>query len=287
MIKREKVIRLGGVPEHFNMPVHLAIEKGLFGEKGLRVDWVEFPDGTGAMNKALRSGKIDMAIILTEGIIRDIANGNPSKIIQNYVSSPLRWGVHVDAKSSFDTIDSLEGKRVAISRMGSGSHVMAYVQAHEKKWNTTDLELIEIGTVDKAIEALANNSADYFMWEHFTTKPLVDKGIFKHLGDFPTPWSSFVIAATDDFIEAHTPDISNFLKVLNAVTIQFKKIESIDKSIAENYGQKLVDVQKWLSITTWSQEQISEEELKIVQERLLELKMIDHHNENDFFLSNI
>lgn len=282
-----QIIRLGGVPEHFNMPVHLAIEQNLFSNKNIDVQWVEFPDGTGAMNKALRAGKIDIAIILTEGITRDIANGNPSKIIQNYVSSPLRWGVHVDAKSDFKSIDDLEGKRVAISRMGSGSHIMAYVQALEKGWDTTNLELVEIGTVDKAIKALADNKADYFMWEHFTTKPLVDKGVFKHLGDFPTPWPSFVIAATDAFIADQKESISSFLQVLSAVTAQFKQVKEIEKLVAKNYDQKIEDVHKWLSLTTWSQDQISGKELETVQKRLLELKMIDQAFENDFLLANI
>ncbi len=282
-----QTIRLGGVPEHFNMPVHLAIAQNLFSNKDIDVQWVEFPDGTGAMNKALRAGKIDLAIILTEGITRDIANGNPSKIIQNYVSSPLSWGVHVDAKSDFKTIDDLEGKRVAISRMGSGSHIMAYVQALKKGWDTTNLQLVEIGTVDKAIEALANGKADYFMWEHFTTKPLVDKGIFRNVGDFPTPWSSFVIAATDVFIANQKESIGVFLQVLNAVTAQFKEIGGIERTVAENYGQKIEDVQIWLSGTTWSQEQISEEEIKIVQNRLLELKMIEKLIEYDDLILDI
>ncbi|HEA30974.1 MAG TPA: transporter substrate-binding domain-containing protein [Leeuwenhoekiella sp.] len=282
-----QTIRLGGVPEHFNMPIHLAIEQELFSNKDIHVKWVEFPDGTGAMNKALRAGKIDMAIILTEGITRDIANGNPSKIIQNYVSSPLRWGVHVDAKSAFNTIDELESKRVAISRMGSGSHIMAYVQALEKGWDTSTLELVEVGTVDKAIEALSNKEADYFMWEHFTTKPLVDQGIFKRVGDFPTPWSSFVIAATNDFIAEQKTIIKVFLQVLNAVTAQFKQVNEIEKSVAERYNQKVEDVQQWLSLTSWAQKQISEEELKTVQKRLLELKMIDNISENDFLLKKL
>ena len=33
----------------------------------------------------------DIAVILTEGIIKDIAAGNPSKIVQVYVQSPLIW----------------------------------------------------------------------------------------------------------------------------------------------------------------------------------------------------
>jgi len=159
-------------PEHFNLPWHLAIEEGLFQKEGIRLEWIDFPDGTGAMNKALRNGTIDMAVILTGGIIKDIANGNPSKIVQMYVSSPLLWGVHVAAKSSFTAIDQLENARVAISRYGSGSHVMAYAQAEKRGWNPSQLQCEVVGTLEAAVEALTDEKADYFMWEHFTTKPL-------------------------------------------------------------------------------------------------------------------
>ena len=43
-----------------------------------------------------------------------------------YVDSPLHWGVHVVAGSSFDSFESLRGARFGISRYGSGSNLMAY-----------------------------------------------------------------------------------------------------------------------------------------------------------------
>lgn len=54
-----KNIRIGGVPEHFNLPWHLALEEGLFLKAGVSVEWIDFPEGTGAMNKALRAKEID------------------------------------------------------------------------------------------------------------------------------------------------------------------------------------------------------------------------------------
>ncbi len=56
-----KTIKVGGVPEHFNLPWHLCIEEKLFEDKDLNVIWKDFPGGTGEMNKALRSGEIDVA----------------------------------------------------------------------------------------------------------------------------------------------------------------------------------------------------------------------------------
>lgn len=278
-------IRIGGVPEHFNLPWHLAMEEGLFEQKGIDLKWIDFPDGTGAMNRALRADEIDMAVILTGGVIKDIAHGNPSKILQLYVSSSLLWGVHVAAESPFENIDQLQYATAAISRYGSGSHVMAYVQAKQRGWDTNALQFKEVQTLDHAVKALTEGEADYFMWEHFTTKPIVDAGIFRRLGDFPTPWSCFVIAGREDFISKNQQIVSEVLKVINTVTADFKKIPSIDRTLAHRYEQKLSDIQKWLGITTWSQQQISLEEISLVQARLLDLKMIEKVSDScDFIL---
>ncbi len=114
------------------------------------------------------------------------------------------------------------------------------------------------------------------MWEHFTTKPIVDAGVFRRLGDFPTPWSCFVIAGTNDAIAKKSNEIQKVLEVINSVTRDFKKIPSIDRTLAHRYEQQLEDIQKWLSGTTWSQKQISSEEINQVQLKLLELQMIEN-----------
>jgi hypothetical protein len=60
---------------------------------------------------------------------------------------------------------------------------MAYVNAANQNWNTDNLQFEIINTIDGAVEALTSGTADYFMWERFMTKPLVDKGIFRRVGD--------------------------------------------------------------------------------------------------------
>ena len=280
-------VRIGGVPEHFNLPWHLAIEDEMFVEQGVHVQWIDFPEGTGAMNKALRDNEIDLAVILTGGIIKDIANGNPSKILQIFVSSPLQWGVHVAGSSTLQSIEELEDKVCAISRYGSGSHVMAHVQAEQRGWNTDELKFKVINTLDGAITALTEGTADYFMWEHFTTKPIVDKGVFKRLGDFPTPWSCFVIAGREDFISEHSEAINIVLETINTVSADFKNIPSIDRTLANRYEQQLEDIQKWLTMTTWSQEQITNKEIERIQSRLADLKMIDNKLEATLFKATL
>ena len=219
-------LKVGLVPEHFNYPWYLTLKNKEYTEHNINLRWQDYPGGTGQMCKALREGTVDIAIVLTEGIIKDISNGNPSKIVQTFVKSPLVWGIHVGAKSKFKTINDLEHATIAISRFGSGSHLMAIVNAH--------------------------NQADYFMWEHFTTKPLVDDGTFRRIDNCPTPWPCFVIAVRNEVLENNFDEVQKVLEIINAKTKNFKSIPDIDKTLAKRYKQKLEDIQKWLKITSWN-----------------------------------
>ena len=97
------------------------------------------------MNLALKNNEIDVALVLTEGIVADIAkNNNPSKLIKFFVSSPLIWGVHVPAQSSLQDIASLQPETFAISRRGSGSQLMAIVMADQQGWNVGKLKFEEV-----------------------------------------------------------------------------------------------------------------------------------------------
>ena len=269
-----RTLRVGGVPEHFNLPWHLAIEDGDFKYDHLHIEWHSFPGGTGAMNAALRNKEIDVAIILTEGIIKDIIAGNPSKIVQTYVHSPLIWGIHVDANSSYKSVEDLKDTKAAISRMGSGSHLMAYINAEKLKWETKSLEFEIVGDIDGAINALSQDTAQYFMWERFTTKPLVDKGIFRRVGECPTPWPCFVIAVREEVLENQKNAVREMLKVINTKTISFKEIPEIESILAKRYDQKPEDIKEWLDITSWSESQLTVEEIENIQTYLLSLNLI-------------
>lgn len=270
-----KTIRIAGVPEHFNLPWHLCIENNEFLEFGVDLQWTDVPEGTGELCQMLRDNETDIAVVLTEGIVKDIISGNPSKIVQVYVESPLIWGVHVHANSAYFNFSDLENKKAAISRVGSGSQLMAYVNAKNNNWDSSNLNFEIVHTIDGAVEALTNETADYFMWERFMTKPLVDKGILRRIGDCPTPWPCFVIVVREDFLRKHKNAVSKILEIINNMTLQFKNIPSIDEILATRFNQKKEDIRDWLSITEWSQKQISKEMLINVQNELFDLAIID------------
>ena len=72
------------------------------------------------------------------------------------------------------------------------------------------------------------------------------------------------------------PDcVQKILNIINRTTCEFKDIPAIDTMVSKRYDQQLEDVQTWLSITEWSQEQLSENEVNRVQQKLLQLELID------------
>lgn len=268
-------VKIGGVPEHFNLPWYTTLKAGAYKKEGINLRWKDFHGGTGQMCKALRDREIDIAVVLTEGIIKDITEGNPSKIVQVFIETPLIWGIHVAANSKFKTINDLKGKKAAISRYGSGSHLMSYINAENHNWDIDkDLNFEVIKNLDGAIEGLTNNRADYFLWEKFTTKPIVDKGIFRRINNCPTPWPCFVIAVRNEFIENQKDLLQIILKIINTETLNFKAIKDIDKMISTRYQQQLNDVREWLSLTEWSQSIIDKKTIDIIQNQLFSLDII-------------
>ena len=278
---------IGGVPEHFNLPWYIALRDKEFQKVDINLRWKDYPGGTGQMARALREKEIDMAVILTEGMVRDIINGNESKIVQVFVKSPLLWGIHVAAASDYEEIEDLKGTKAAISRFGSGSHLMAFVNAENHEWNLkSDLSFEVIQDLEGALESLPKGNGDYFMWEKFMTKPYVDNGTFRLIGESPSPWPSFVIAVRNDVLEKESENVKAILDVINSITDHFKSLPLIDETIATRYGLKIEDVREWLTLTEWSDRQLSSKELENIQQKLVELDLIKDKVQENNILQN-
>lgn len=281
-------LKVGGVPEHFNYPWYITLKNKEYTKQNINLRWKDFPGGTGDMCAALRDGTLDIAIVLTEGIIKDIAAGNPSKIVQTYVKSPLIWGIHVEKSSKFKKMEDLEHAKIAISRFGSGSHLMAIVNAKNQNWDVSKLHFVEIGNLQGGIDALKNGSADYFMWEHFTTKPLVDEGVFRRISDCPTPWPCFVIAVRDEILANNLEDVKRVLNIINAETLIFKQKDEIATVLATRYQQKIDDIKEWLKITEWNANKpITKNLIARIQNKMISLNVLQEKKNANEFIKNI
>lgn len=246
-------INIGGVPEHFNLPWHLAIEEGLFADAGIDLHWTDCPGGTGQMTRGLAEGKLDLAVPLSEGAVAAIARGVPMRLVQWYVRSPLIWGIHVPANSEIDSVEALRGQRFAISRYGSGSHLMAFVNAQQMEWRPVDdLHFVEVGDLNGAIESFKHGGAEGFLWERFTTQPYVDQGLMRRVGECPTPWPAFALAASERILGEAPEALANLTRLINEVCSGFKARTDIVDDVAKRYGLVRQEAAAWFELTEWA-----------------------------------
>jgi sulfonate transport system substrate-binding protein len=243
-------LRIGGVPEHFNLPWYLALEAGRLARADVDCRWRDYPGGSGAMAKALRDGELDAALLLTEGAVAGIADGG-FRVASVYTDSSLAWAIHVPATSRFRSVADLRGARYAVSRHGSGSHLMAFVHARAQGWAVDALRFVIVGDLAGAVAAFAAGTADVFFWEKLMTKPLVDSGAFRRVGEFEAPWPAFVVCVADRADAAQRAALARALEVVLDEAQRMRARPDAAALIATRYGFDAADVAEWLAATRW------------------------------------
>lgn len=247
-----KRFKIGGVPEHFNLPWKLAIEERKLVDLGVELHWSDMTGGTGQMIKGLQTGTLDIAVLLTEGITKSILQGLNAKIMTVYVTTPLHWGIHVPYNSEIQTINQLENQIFAISREGSGSHLMTYVKARQENWNLKDLKFNVVGDVYGGLWALENNQAQGFLWEKYTTYPFTEQKKCRYIEEVVTPWPCFVIAVRSELLEENEVLLRTVFERVHQEAKALKENPNAAEIIAWRYNLKLEQTKSWLQETDWN-----------------------------------
>lgn len=278
-----KRLKIGGVPEHFNLPWRLAIEEGKFKAAGIELHWSDMTGGTGQMIKGLQAGTLDIAVLLTEGITRAILKGLDAKIIAVYVKTPLIWGVHVPINQGINQLDDLDASTFAISREGSGSHLMSYVLAKQRGWDPTALSFNVVGDVYGGLWALNNDEAQGFLWEKYTTQPFVDQGKCKRIGEVLTPWPCFVIAVRTEILQHEAALLQAILPIIQKRAQELKNSDDAAEVLAWRYALKKDEVTAWLSKTEWSDQlDVDQNDIQNVVETLHELNLVTDEEQTNW-----
>jgi hypothetical protein len=246
-----KTIRITGVPEHFNLPWKKIVADQPFTSRGILLQWIDESRGSGQMNKALREDQTDLAVVLTESFLKDVEDGNTARMIGFHVKSPLIWGIHLAGKSKINQLEDIQTPIFLVSRMGSGSHLMAHILAKKQGWNLEDLNFKIVGNLDGALQKMDPSIPELFLWEKYTTKPWVDTGELKRIGEIPSPWPCFVTVATENIMNNFGDLIVELRDLVYQKSLELQRNPSTPSEISIEYQLKIEDVQEWLKQTEW------------------------------------
>ena len=244
-------LAVAGVPEHFNLAWRRLAERRALESLAVDLHWQEVSEGTGRMIDLLEACDADMALLLTEGAVAGVANGRRIRLLGGWVASPLRWGVHVAAASEAQSAKDLPGQRFAISRYGSGSHLMAGIYAQQNGWPEAP-EFVVVDNLAGARRALAAGDAEIFLWERFTTQPVVDAGDFRRVDELPTPWPCFVAAVRDDLAPETLGAARLALRAALHEAQGLRQAEQAARAFAEAYALDPGQANEWLAGTRWA-----------------------------------
>ncbi|CAJ0551957.1 Ff.00g059360.m01.CDS01 [Fusarium sp. VM40] len=248
-------LRIGYVPEHFSTPLYFAQK-----HFGLDATLIPFPSGTGHMVNAIRAGEIDVAVGLTEGWIAGLGKEGVEgdggyRLVGTYVETPLCWAISTGAKRpEITSVDSLKGGKIGVSRIGSGSYVMGFVLADQQGWPTPGAaakpfsDTVVLNNFENLRNAVNSGEADFFMWEHFTSKKFYDSGEIRRVGEIYTPWSSWKIVAsttlTQNGLDARVKDL--FGKLDQGIKHFNDNQEEAVAYISSSLGYTEPDAREWL-----------------------------------------
>jgi ABC-type nitrate/sulfonate/bicarbonate transport system substrate-binding protein len=136
----------------------------------------------------------------------------PAKYNLFSANAPLGWAISTGAKCSINSIADLKASKIGVSRIGSGSYVMGFVLADTQGWLSSSsssaakkeepFEVIPLQTFEKLRGAVNDGTADFFMWEHFTSKRYYDNGEIRRVGEIYMPWSSWMVVAATELLSA-------------------------------------------------------------------------------------
>jgi ABC-type nitrate/sulfonate/bicarbonate transport system substrate-binding protein len=263
-------IRIAGVPEHFNLPWLLALERRAFVRAGIDLKWRTVPEGTGAMCDQLHEGEVDVALLVTEGAVRHILDGGAARIVGPFVDSPLTWGVHVGAGSGIDRPEQLKGARFAISRIGSGSHLAALAYAQARGWTLERQDLVVVNDLNGALALLAGPGPAALLWEKYTMKPHVHRGAVRCVDEHVSSWPAFMVVASEAILTEQPLVIQRMMRVIHDQAAGLMAKKTAPEIIAHRYGLALEDARAWFQDTRWNTGNATDEDaLRRVVDTLL------------------
>jgi hypothetical protein len=188
-----------------------------------------------------------------------IKHPETTRIIGSYVSSPLHWGVHTSQNNPITNYYEAFDKRFAISRKGSGSHLMPIIDAKNRGLQLHDNQWYTINNFDNALNKLKNLEVDIFYWEKYTTSPWVNNGTLRRLGIFSAPWPAFVLAANIEFLKQYPKLPKQLLNMVLNQASQFKSNSDTAEMVSHNYQLKLQTARQWLAETSWESVDLKKE----------------------------
>ncbi len=196
-----------------DIPMWVAQDQGIFAKYGLDVD-TTLLQTSAQIAPAMAAGEVDVALTAGAGVVDiDLAGGN--QVLIAVEQNMMRFFLH--AQPEIRRVEDLRGKRVVITRLGSGIHLATFKVLEQAGLDPgRDTAIIQAGTVNNALSALASDQVEAAMLSAPTNILAERQGfpLLVDLKDFHIPYSQGALAVTRTTLEERYDLVRDFVKAM-------------------------------------------------------------------------
>ena len=171
------------------LPFYYAREKRIFEKHGLDAELIQMRSDLQVVG--LVSGEIDFTPVIGPAILA-VANGMPLKATAVLYRAPL---FSLMSPGTLDNIKSLEGKQVAVSRLGSDSHRYGVMMMENSGVDARKVTFIQTGSTTVSLTALQQGSVAAAVLSPPFTGAMAEKGykiLARSRSLIEVPWMGMV-----------------------------------------------------------------------------------------------
>jgi ABC-type nitrate/sulfonate/bicarbonate transport system substrate-binding protein len=242
-----------------NLPVWVAMEKGLFDKEGVKLTYAQ-TNGSVEQIKAFYEGKFDIISTAFDNIVA-YAEGQSDIPLPGPYDMVAFMGVHGGMNSVMTPADingyaDIKGKTVAVDALKSGYGIVLYQILKDKGGLELDKDykVISVGNTDKRLEAMREKKAVAAIIGA-PTDIEVEKQGFKLLADAAKELGSYqgsAMVVRTSWAKTHEADMAPFIRAVVAATdmifndkemaisVLRKRIKSMSQEDAEKLYPRLV-----------------------------------------------
>ena len=213
----DDTVKIGYLPSDHDAALFVADQQGLFEEKNISVELVQFNNG-GDLMTAMASGDVDVGYVGIAPVLSSISAGVPAKVIS--AAQVEGSGILVTDDSHIHTAYDLKGKTIATPGEASIQHVLLsyYLKQHGLSLDDINESAMKVPSINDALKT--NNIPAAITFQPYVSIAEANDNI-EELADSSEILPGHpccVVVASDDFIKNHKDTVKDIIEIHEQAT---------------------------------------------------------------------
>ena len=213
----DNTVKIGYLPSDHDAALFVADQQGLYEEKNISVELVQFNNG-GDLMTAMASGEVDVGYVGIAPVLSSVAKGVPVKVISSAQTEGS--GIVVTQESGINSAADLKGKSIATPGEASIQHVLlsAYLKTNGMSLDDVNESAMKVPSINDALKT--GNLPAAITFQPYVSLGEADDSIdeFVDSSEIMPNHPCCVVVASNDFIKNHEDTAKDIVAIHKEAT---------------------------------------------------------------------